>query len=489
MAGMFVDSCETFMKRGSKEGLTPLVATLLADMETPLSAYWKLAHDDPHSFLFESVTGGEALARYSMIGCRPKHIVSGHGRSLVIDGVVRELEANQDLLAEAVRLIPPLGPEEAAGLPRLCGGAVGWIAYDYVRAIERLPEAAEDDLCLPDISFMILDQAVVFDHARNVIQIIVLAHPTPVGYADARERIEQLIHRLKGPLPELPESPGTTPVFSSNMPQAAYEEAVRKCVDYIIAGDAFQIVPSQRQEAECTAHPVLIYRALRSLNPSPYMFLLRMDGTEVVGASPEILVALHGNTALVRPIAGTRPRGSSPEEDNELAADLLKDEKERAEHIMLVDLGRNDLGRVCEFGSVKVKDLMEIERYSHVMHIVSQVEGKLKPGVTQVDLIRATFPAGTLSGAPKVRAMEIIEELEPTRRGLYGGAVGFISSTGDMDLAIAIRSALITKGKCYVQAGAGVVFDSVPSKEHQECLNKAMAVVRAVVQAHEGLSG
>mgnify|MGYP001178252883 CR=1 FL=1 len=486
---MFVESCESFVKRASDEGLTPLVATLLADMETPLSAYWKLAHDDPHSFLFESVTGGEALARYSMIGCRPKHIVSGHGRILTTDGLDRKLAPDEDLLTEAVKLIPPLGPEEAVGLPRLCGGAVGWIAYDYVRAIERLPLDTEDDLGLPDISFMILDQAVVFDHARNVIQVIVLAPPTQAGYVQARGRIEELVHRLKGPLPNLPESPGTTPVFHSNMAQEVYEAGVRKCVDYIISGDAFQIVPSQRQEAECTAHPVLIYRALRSLNPSPYMFLLRMDGTEVVGASPEILVALHGKTALVRPIAGTRPRGTSPEEDHELAADLLKDEKERAEHIMLVDLGRNDLGRVCEFGSVKVKDLMEIERYSHVMHIVSQVEGRLKPGVTQVDLIRATFPAGTLTGAPKVRAMEIIEELEPTRRGLYGGAVGFISSTGDMDLAIAIRSALISNGKCYVQAGAGVVFDSVPSKEHHECLNKAMAVVRAVVQAHEGLPG
>lgn len=489
MKGMFSPTREAFLGQRGSGGLVPLVATLLADMETPLSAYWKLAHDDPYSFLLESVTGGEALARYSMIGCRPKHVVSGTGKSLTLDGMTRELDSKEDLMEEVLKLIPQLGPEEAAGLPRLCGGAVGWIAYDYVRSIEKLPLDTVDDLNLPDVGFMVLDQAVVFDHARNVIQVIVLAEPTDEGYTSAKSRIEEMVAVLKGPLPELPTSPGTSPTFVSNVQPNDYKASVEKCVKYIFAGDAFQIVPSQRQEAECTAHPLLVYRALRSLNPSPYMFLFRMEGTDIVGASPEILVALTGRNALVRPIAGTRPRGSSIEEDNELAADLLKDEKERAEHIMLVDLGRNDLGRVCQYGSIKVKDLMVVEHYSHVMHIVSEVEGTLRPDVTPIDLIRATFPAGTLTGAPKVRAMEIIEELEPTRRGLYGGAVGFISATGDMDLAIAIRSALIRNGRCYVQAGAGVVYDSNPEKEHQECLNKAMAVVRAVIQAHEGLPG
>jgi anthranilate synthase component 1 len=334
---------------------------------------------------------------------------------------------------------------------------------------------------------MIMDKAVVFDHVKNQIQIIVLADGTPDGYEEAGREIGAILGKLKQPLPPLPAAPGDAPEFTANMSPSDYEAIVRRCVQYIVAGDAFQIVPSQRFEAPCTAHPLQIYRALRSLNPSPYMYLLRLGDTDVVGASPEILVGQSGDEARVRPIAGTRRRGANPEEDKELAADLLQDKKERAEHIMLVDLGRNDLGRVCEYGSVRVKDLMVIEHYSHVMHIVSEVVGTLRPNVRPSDLVRATFPAGTLSGAPKVRAMEIIEELEPTKRGLYGGCVGYFSAAGDFDLAIAIRTALIRNGVAYVQAGAGIVFDSVPSKEHQECVSKAQAVVKAIQVAHVGL--
>lgn len=471
-------SREQYLDLSRSGGPIPIISSVLADMETPLSAYWKLAHDEEYSFLFESVTGGEQLARYSMIGFGPVEVIKGSVEP-----------GRPDPLAEAFARCPKLRPEFLHGLPRLCGGAVGWIGYDYARSIEKLPVDTVDDLGLETVGMMIMDKAVVFDHAKNLIQIIVLADGTDQSYTSALAEIDRIRDLLKKPKPPLPSAPGKAPSAEWNMTPEDYKDAVKRSVQYIIAGDAFQIVPSQRLEAECTVDPLLIYRALRSLNPSPYMFLLRCGDTAIVGASPEILVAVQEGTAKVRPIAGTRPRGATAEADAALAAELLKDEKERAEHIMLVDLGRNDLGRVCDYGSVKVKDLMVIERYSHVMHIVSEVTGTLKAGIDPVDLVRATFPAGTLSGAPKVRAMEIIEELEPTRRGLYGGAVGYLSASGDLDLAIAIRTALIKNGKVYVQAGAGIVFDSVPEKEHQECRNKAEAVLKAIAMAHEGLDG
>ncbi|MCG9894937.1 MAG: chorismate-binding protein, partial [Fimbriimonadaceae bacterium] len=361
------------------------------------------------------------------------------------------------------------------------------IGYDYVRRVERLPVDTLDDLNLPEFALMMMDRVVVFDHAKNQILLIALIEPTEQAYRAAVDDFHAIRTRLDAPRPPLPEAPGEVPEFTANRTPEDFQAAVRRCVEYIVAGDAFQIVPSQRFSAPCSAHPVPIYRALRSLNPSPYMFLVRFGDFDIVGASPEILVSAQHGTGVVRPIAGTRPRGARPEEDARLAADLLADEKERAEHIMLVDLGRNDLGRVCDYGTVKVKDLMVIENYSHVMHIVSEVEGRLRRDLTPAELVRATFPAGTLSGAPKVRAMEIIEELEPTRRGVYAGTVGCLSANGDLDMAIAIRSAVIKDGLVHVQAGAGIVFDSDPVKEHEECVNKAAAVIRAIQEAHAGL--
>jgi anthranilate synthase component 1 len=473
-------------------GLTVYTASLLADMETPLGAYWKLAWDQERSFLLESVTGGEQVARYSILGVRPQALVRCVGSRLIYDGAdarwERELEPGEDPLTAIHAMAPQVAPGARAGLPSFVGGAVGMIAYDYVRRVENLPATAVDDLGVDELAFFLCHDVVVFDHARNLIQIVLLDQPSTEGESAAEERCQWIADRLSGPPPELPPAPAMTapaelPPFRANRTREDYEAAVRRCIDYIKAGDAFQIVPSLRLEIETQAHPLTLYRSLRSLNPSPYMMLLRMGAFDIVGASPELLVGLEGRRADVRPIAGTRARGADHAEDLALEAELLADEKERAEHAMLVDLGRNDLGRVCEYGSVEVEELMRIERYSHVMHIVSDVSGRLRDGLGPVDLIRASFPAGTLSGAPKVRAMEIIEENEPTRRGLYGGAVGFLSANGDVDLAIAIRTMLVKGGTAYVQAGAGVVYDSNPAKEYQECLNKASAVVRAIQMA------
>lgn len=468
----------------------PIVRDALADLETPLSAYWKLAHDEPHSFLLESVTGGEQVARYSILGVRPSRVLrakGGAGRWVEPDGSATEVDAGSDPLSMLRGAVPRIDPEENHDLPFFAGGAVGMIGYDYARFIERLPEQTADDLDLDDVAMMIQETVVVFDHAKNLVRVVVLAEPTPEGRARAEAEIDRVQARLAGPLPPLPLEIFPTHPVELNTTQSDYESAVARAIEYIAAGDCIQVVPSLRHGTRVDAHPMTVYRALRSLNPSPYMFLLRFGDFDIVGASPEVLVTLHGQTARVRPIAGTRKRGESHEADLELERELLADAKERAEHIMLVDLGRNDLGRVCEYGSVRVTELMVVERYSHVMHIVSDVEGTLAQGHDAVDVVRATFPAGTVSGAPKVRAMEIIEELEPTRRGLYAGAVGYFSAGGDMDLAIAIRTILLKGGHAYVQAGAGVVFDSVPSKEFEECQNKARASLRAIELAQGGL--
>ncbi|HZH98178.1 MAG TPA: anthranilate synthase component I [Fimbriimonadaceae bacterium] len=473
---------------------------ILGDLQTPVAAYWKLAHDQEHSFLLESVTGGEQLARYSIIGIRPRAVVrSKHSRCTVTRaGTVDDCSLPQgtDPLSIVKELLGN-NTDAQPGMPKFAGGAVGIIGYDFIRFIERLPEETEDDLKFDDVAMMLADTVVVFDHAKQVIRIVVRDDGTPAGAEAAEEEMEFIAARLVAPLPELPGSTAGSgaPQYPSgrtvhcNMRKDEYEEGVRKIIDYISAGDCIQVVLSQRFEREVDAHPLTIYRALRSLNPSPYMFLMRFGDFDVIGASPEILVSLDAGQARVRPIAGTRWRGKDAEEDHALAEELLADEKERAEHIMLVDLGRNDLGRVCEYGSVKVNDLMQIERYSHVMHIVSDVTGTLAQGKDAYDLIRATFPAGTVSGAPKVRAMEIIEELEPTRRGLYAGAAGYISHSGDMDMCIAIRTILLKDRKAYVQAGAGIVYDSVPDKEHEECGNKAKACLRALDIAEAGLEG
>lgn len=469
----------------------PVSCDVLADMETPLSAYWKLAHDETHSFLLESVTGGEQLARYSIIGVRPRTVIRSKGRTVLISNKGNlsklELAEGEDPLAVLRKEIKPIAHELLHDLPKFCGGAVGMIGYDYVRTIEDLPDNTTDDLQVDDVAMMLVDSMVVFDHAKNIVKIVAIADGTDSGYEDAKAEVERIKSRLQGSIPPLPTfKAGSNPVTSS-VTKDEFEIKVENIIGHIARGDCFQIVPSIRFETEVGAHSISIYRALRSLNPSPYMYYLRFSDFEIVGASPELLVGLSGDDAHVRPIAGTRPRGETNIEDAMLEKDLLADEKERAEHIMLIDLGRNDLGRVCDYGTVKVNDLMIIEKYSHVMHIVSSVTGKLREGLDGVDLVRACFPAGTVSGAPKVRAMQIIDGLEPNRRGLYAGAVGYFSASGDVDLAIAIRSILLKGGKAYVQAGAGIVYDSVPSKEYCECLNKARAALTAIEMAQTGL--
>jgi anthranilate synthase component I len=466
---------------------TVIYRDVLADITTPVGAYWKLAHDTRFSFLLESVTGGENVGRYSFIGVRPRMVLRTKGREVrrILNGheEVSELPEGQDpldvLQSEMQTDLPPSG--------FFTGGAVGMLSYDIVRFFERLPDGPEDDRALDDLAMMITDTVVVFDHAKNQMRVVAVADGTEESYEHAREEIEWVCQRLSQTLPELPKGSYPSHPVESNMTREEFEAAVRKIVEYVSQGDAIQVVPSQRLRTRVDAHPLTVYRALRTVNPSPYMFLLRFGDYDVVGASPELLVSLHGRKARVRPIAGTRWRGKDEEEDAALAAELLADEKERAEHIMLVDLGRNDLGRVCEYGSVRVNDLMVVERYSHVMHIVSDVTGTLAEGRDGFDLFRAAHPAGTVSGAPKVRAMQIIDEIEKHRRGLYAGSVGAFSYSGEVDTCIAIRTILLKDGYGYVQAGAGIVYDSVPSNEYEETLNKAKAALRAIEMAQGGL--
>lgn len=472
MKRLISPSLPDFLASAQPGRTSPVWADLLADVETPLSAYWKLSHDEEFSFLLESVTGGEQLARYSIIGVRPR-------------AVLRRKGSPESPLEELRQYLKP--SIQVPGMPKFTGGAVGFLGYDIVRYYESLEMPPLDDLNVDDMAMMITDAVVVFDHAKNLIRIVVNEEPTSEGYEAARAKIERIAARLKEPLPTLPAGSFPAHPIESNMSREAFEAAVRLIQQYIAEGDGIQMVYAQRFGTPVEAHPVTVYRALRSLNPSPYMFLLRFGDCDVVGASPEILVSLSDRVARVRPIAGTRWRGSTPEEDDALATELLADEKERAEHIMLVDLGRNDLGRVCDVGTVEVEELMVIEKYSHVMHIVSDVSGRLQEGKDAIDLVAATFPAGTVSGAPKVRAMEIIDELEPTRRGLYAGAVGYFGNEGDSDLCIAIRTIFMKDGMAFVQAGGGIVYDSDPAKEYQESCNKARACLLAIERAQQGL--
>jgi len=488
------DDVREFFKQGN---LVPVYRTLLADLETPVSVYMKLTQDGHPAFLLESVEGGEQVGRYSFIGVNPKGIllVKGNTLSLTIDGetTTRPLANGEDPLHAVKAELDKVQPIKVEGLPRLVGGAVGYLSYDMVRYFERLPQTAEQELEVPDAAFMLPDTVVIFDHAKHQLIVLANAHNTDdnpdAAYADAVSRIDQIVVALGKPLPTSPYNADVVEdEFQSNMAQNVYEAGVRKAKEYIREGDAFQIVLSQRFSRKTNASPLMIYRALRALNPSPYMFLLQFsDDLCLVGASPEMMVRYEDGVATVRPIAGTRKRGNTEAEDDALADELLADPKERAEHVMLVDLGRNDLGRVCDYGTVKVEEMMVIERYSHVMHIVSQVEGKLRQDMNAFDLVRATFPAGTLSGAPKVRAMEIIEELEGTRRGPYGGAVGYFSYDGSMDMCITIRALLMTGDTVHIQAGAGIVADSDPTREYEECHNKAKAVALALRYAEQGL--
>ncbi|MDZ4768672.1 MAG: anthranilate synthase component I [Chloroflexota bacterium] len=477
--------------------LVPVYRRLLADLETPVSVYIKLAHMGTVSFLLESVEGGEQVGRYSFLGVNPKGVI------MVRDGIVtrtlhgetttRPLDVGEDPLGAVEAEFGRVRPVPIEGLPRFVGGAVGFVAYDCVRHFERVPDTAVDELDVPDVAFMLADTLVIFDHAKH--QLIILANAHDLGdrdaaFDDAVDRIDAITDALRQPLILPPPSaPPLDAPMQSNMTQAQYETAVIAAKEYIAAGDAFQIVISQRLSRPTSASPLTIYRALRATNPSPYMFFLRFsDEFSLVGASPEMMVRLEDGIATTRPIAGSRPRGSDAAHDAALAAELLADPKERAEHIMLVDLGRNDLGRVSEYGSVKVTDMMHVELYSHIMHIVSHVQGRLRSGMNAFDLLRATFPAGTLSGAPKVRAMEIIEALEGTRRGTYGGAVGYFSFDGSMDTCITIRAALIKDGTVYIQAGAGIVADSVPASEYAETLSKARGMAVTIQRAEQGLT-
>jgi anthranilate synthase component 1 len=464
---------------------------VLADLETPLSAYWKLASNEKYSFLLESVTGGEQVSRYSVLGISPKAVLrskNGDVRRITAGGEERfKLQEGEDPLDLLRKELLESAPLYVPGLPAFATGAVGMLSYDIVRYFERLPDSTRDDLNVDDMAMMLVDTVVVFDHARNLIRIVAMTDGSAADYDRAASDIAAVIGRLKSPLPTLPSFAGEPQEVTSNVTQAQFEATVSRMREYITQGDGIQMVPSQRFSTKIEAEPVTVYRALRSINPSPYMFLLRFGDFDLVGASPELLVSLHGRSARVRPIAGTRWRGKTEAEDADLAEELISDEKERAEHIMLVDLGRNDLGRVCDYGTVRVNELMVIEKYSHVMHIVSDVTGTLREDRDAYDLFRACHPAGTVSGAPKVRAMEIIDELESTRRGSYAGAVGFVSHAGDLDTCIALRTIYLKDGTAYVQAGGGVVYDSDPTKEYVESCNKAKASLRALEMAQTGL--
>jgi anthranilate synthase component 1 len=488
-----------FLRLARKYTLVPVVRRLTADLETPVSAFLRLAADEPECFLLESVEGGEKVGRYTFIGVRPyRRVVARAGLLEVFHGK-RKTILQGDVFEYLKNALAGHKPARLPGLPPFTAGAVGFFAYDVVRRIEKLPELAKDDLGLPDACLMFFHDVLAFDHVKHEILLIATADLTgqkgDAAYADAVKRVGALERRLARALPKWRKSkPAGKLAITYRTSKKNFLAAVRRTRAYIAAGDVFQAVLSQRFEVKPGADSFSIYRALRIVNPSPYMYFLRCGamkrpgrpkpaGFEILGSSPELLVRVSGRKVEYRPIAGTRPRAASEEEDDRIAEGLLADEKERAEHVMLVDLGRNDVGRVSEYGSVRVKDFMYIERYSHVMHLVSAIEGKLRAGLSAVDAFRSCFPAGTLSGAPKIRAMEIIEELEPTRRGLYGGSVLYADFSGNLDSCIAIRSMLVQDGTGYIQAGAGIVADSVPEKEYEESVNKAQAVIRAIERA------
>jgi anthranilate synthase component 1 len=500
---VYTPSREEFVAAAARGNLIPVYRELLADGDTPVSAYAALGAGE-HSFLLESVVGGANWAAYSFVGVAPRAVVRWKtGNAAVtwydVDGGGEPRTAEwqtPDPTAALAEVLGELRPVDVPGLPRFWGGAVGWISYDCVRAFEDLPARARPDLDLPQLCMVITDTLVIFDNLRQTLKVVAtpyVARPerAEVAYERACARIDAIIATLRQPRKPLPqlEPPrfgevGSQTVPPSSFTRADFIAAVDRVKEYILAGDAFQVVLSQRfTEPAAGARPLDVYRALRVINPSPYMFHLEFPEARITGASPETLVRLSDGRVEVRPIAGTRPRGRTADDDDRLADELLADPKERAEHLMLIDLGRNDVGRVCEVGSVHVAEQMVIEKYSHVMHLTSHVVGTLAPGRTWLDVLRAAFPAGTLSGAPKIRAMEIIDELEPHQRAIYGGAVGYVSYTGNLDLAIAIRTLVSVGDTIYVQAGAGLVADSVPDAEYQETVNKARAVLRAVAMA------
>jgi anthranilate synthase component I len=480
-------ACRRFAEQGYT--LIPVVRRLVADALTPVAALARL-QDEAESFLFESVVGGERLARYSFLGVRPRARLIGDLSGLRL----RDAQGERALPGhpyDAVRAyLADIRCAPVTGLPRFAGGLVGYFSYDTVRMSEPLPNCPPDPLGLPDVHLMRFDTVIAFDHSFNHVLLITHLEVTGVDDVDAaiaraNEELDALTKRLEAPL-ALPLVPMPEPreiTFHQHTQQPVFEAAVRKIQEYIKAGDAFQVVPSQRLSAPNAATPFAVYRSLRSLNPSPYLFCLRMGDASLVGASPEIMVRVENGRVTVRPIAGTAKRGATPEEDEALGLALLADPKEVAEHTMLIDLGRNDVGRVCKPGTVELTDRMVIERYSHVQHIVSNVEGELREGLDALDALRCCHPAGTVSGAPKVRAMQIIDEFEPVKRGPYAGAVGYLDFRGNLDTCIALRTAILTPGEVHVQAGAGIVADSVPSAEWEETLRKATATLQAIARA------
>jgi anthranilate synthase component 1 len=469
----------------------PIVLETFADLDTPLSIYLKLA-SGPNSYLLESVVGGERFGRYSFIGLPARSRIEVRGDTCTEYRGNRAVSEKRvsDPLQYVNEALARFKVAQDAGLPRFCGGLVGYFGYDTVRYIERRLAAArkKDELGTPDILLLVSEEIAIVDNLSGKLTLVVYAEPGRRGaFQAARKRLKQLLARLRKPVKIPGDVRGPSAPAVSGFGEAAYHKAVERAKRYIFEGDIMQVVPSQRLSKPFRASPLALYRALRTINPSPYMYYFDFGGFHVVGASPEILARLEGDTVTVRPIAGTRRRGATPAEDAALERELLADEKERAEHIMLVDLGRNDAGRVARTGSVKVTEQMVVERYSHVMHIVSNVEARLKPGLNAIDVLRATFPAGTVSGAPKVRAMEIIDELEPVKRGVYAGAVGYLGFHGNMDVAIALRTAVVKDGTLHVQAGGGIVADSQPAAEWQETQSKARALLRAAEMAESGL--
>ncbi len=490
---MHTPSREEFDRLAAEYPVVPVFREILADLETPVSAFRKLAAEGS-AVLLESIEGGERWGRYSMIGLDPSLVFESRaGEAVVIRGTERECRATSAPLEWLDQIVAEHRSPALPGLPRMTGGAVGFVSYDLVRSFERLPSIAEDDLALPDLRFVFFDTIVLFDHQFHTVKVVQNSRArgdATSSYEAALARVNAIVERLRDP-----DQPGVAPSstqpleFTSTVSSEQFQTSVRRAKEYIRAGDIVQVVLSHRLEAEVSADPFDVYRALRVINPSPYLFFLRLGDLTIVGSSPESLVRRQGDRVETRPIAGTRPRGDEEIADRLLEDELRGSEKERAEHVMLVDLGRNDLGRVSAYGTVEMTEFMSVERFSHVMHLVSHVRGRLREGVRNPEVLRAAFPAGTVSGAPKIRAMEIIEELEPVRRGLYAGAIGYLDVHGNMDMAIAIRTLLFRGGRAYLGVGAGIVADSDPEAEYRETMDKASALLRACELARSGLDG
>lgn len=500
LSKMFYPSKEEFIKLSKKGNLIPVYKEILADMETPMSSFTKIDKGN-YSYLLESVEGGEQVARYSFLGSNPSFIFKSKGRNIqIIKGKKKhEFITQKDPIYEIKKIMSRFRFVQIKGIPRFCGGLVGYIGYDMVRFFENLPDNTEDDLRLPDSIFMLTDTILIFDHIEHKIKVTTCVYIDKDSklkadliklYNQSIQKLEDIIETLKRPIPLRKthfKNKKKTQKIKSDFTKNEFKKAVLGAKYYIKRGDIIQAVLSQRFSTKINSKPLDIYRALRSINPSPYMFYLKFKDVTLIGSSPEILVRCEDRIVETRPIAGTRPRGRNELEDEKLTADLLNDPKERAEHIMLVDLGRNDIGRVCEYSTVKVNRLMDIEKYSHVIHIVSDCTGRLKNGKDVFDVIRAAFPAGTVTGAPKIRAMEIIDEFEKHKRGPYAGAVGYFSFSGNLDTCITIRTIIIKGNRAYIQAGAGIVADSKPQKEYIETQNKAKALIKAIQIAQEGL--